>query len=203
MKRMLATLAFSMVAFAATPSFADDGAATFVQTEHGKLLALVKAKEATKVSAEIDTMVDFDAIVKRAFGAPCPTGLKTCTDHFADLSDAQKAEVKGLLKKLVEKNYRKNIDKTVDYDVTVKKATESGGETKVRTSAKSKANTREAPVTVDYIVIASGGGYKVVDIVTEGSSLSKNYYDQFHKMLTTSGQGYGQIVKKLNEKLAK
>ena len=44
---------------------------------------------------------------------------------------------------------------------------------------------------------------KHVDIVTEGSSLTKNYYDQFHKFLTTPGQGYPHIVKKLNEKIAK
>jgi len=43
---------------------------------------------------------------------------------------------------------------------------------------------------------------RVVDIVTEGSSLTKSYYDQFHRMLTNAGQGYAYIVRKLNEKLA-
>ena len=43
----------------------------------------------------------------------------------------------------------------------------------------------------------------MVDIVTEGSSLTKNYYDQFLRMLTTDGQRYPHIVKKLSEKIAK
>jgi ABC-type transporter MlaC component len=41
-----------------------------------------------------------------------------------------------------------------------------------------------------------------VDIVTEGSSLTKNYYDQFHRMLTTQGQGYSYLVQKLRDKIA-
>ena len=39
--------------------------------------------------------------------------------------------------------------------------------------------------------------------MTEGSSLAKNYYDQFHRMLTNPEQGYPQIVKKLNEDFIK
>jgi ABC-type transporter MlaC component len=43
----------------------------------------------------------------------------------------------------------------------------------------------------------------VIDIVTEGSSMTKNYYDQFHRMLTTEGQGYKYMTAKLREKIAK
>jgi hypothetical protein len=39
--------------------------------------------------------------------------------------------------------------------------------------------------------------------VTEGSSLTKNYYTQFDKMLSTPDQGYAHVVKKLRDKLAK
>ncbi len=30
--------------------------------------------------------------------------------------------------------------------------------------------------------------------------MTKNYYDQFHRMLTTAGQGYPYLVKKLQDK---
>ena len=62
---------------------------------------------------------------------------------------------------------------------------------------------RDPAVQVDYVVRNASASYRIVDIVTEGSSLVKNYYEQFHKMLNTPGQGYPYIVKKLNEKLAK
>ena len=115
-----------------------------------------------------------------------------------------KEEVKDLLKKLVEKNYRKNLVKTLDYEIAYKGAQDAGGDSKIRTEAKSKVNAREPAVRIEYLIgLKSGSTYIVKDIVTEGSSLTKNYYDQFHKMMTTPNQGYAHIVKKLNEKLAK
>jgi len=129
--------------------------------------------------------------------------LPSCTNHWSELSEPQKKEVQDLLRKLVEKNYKKNIQKTLDYDITYKGAKESGGDTRVRTEAKSKLKPRDPAVQIDYVVRPAAGGYRIVDIVTEGSSVTKNYYDQFHKMLTTPEQGFPHIVKKLNEKLAK
>ena len=55
---------------------------------------------------------------------------------------------------------------------------------------------------VDYVILANGDKYRVIDIVTEGSSMTKNYYDQFHRMLTTAGQGYPYVVQKLRDKIA-
>jgi phospholipid transport system substrate-binding protein len=125
-------------------------------------------------------------------------------NHWAELTDQQKAEVTGLLKQLVEKNYKKNLIKTLDYEVTYKGTKDvAGGDAKIRTEAKSKLKPRDPAVQVDYVVKGASNGYKVVDIVTEGSSLTKNYMDQFHKMLITPGQGYPHVVKKLNEKVAK
>ena len=46
-------------------------------------------------------------------------------------------------------------------------------------------------------------GFKVVDIVTEGSSLTKNYYDQFRKKMHNPDEGYPNIVQKLKDKIAK
>jgi ABC-type transporter MlaC component len=188
-------------------AFADAGAEQFVQTEHVKLEALLRQPASSmrdqQVTNTLDTMVDYDELARRAFGLPCPPSVPACTNHWGELSDDQKTEVRDLLKKLVEKNYRKNLIKTLDYEVTYKGVKELTGESKIRTEAKSKLKPRDPPVQVDYVVKPASGGYHVVDIVTEGSSLTKNYYDQFHRMLTTAGQGYPHIVKKLNEKIAK
>lgn len=186
---------------------ADASPQAFVEREQGKLSALLKqpasaAREA-QITAELETMVDYQVLAQRSFGEPCPVGVAACANHWKDLTAEQRTEVTDLLKRLVQKNYKKNLTKTVDYDMTYKASVESGGDTKVRTQAKSKLNAREAPISVDYIVNGNGGSYHVVDIVTEGSSVSKNYYNQFHKMLTTPDQGYAYVVKKLKEKLAK
>ena len=63
-------------------------------------------------------------------------------------------------------------------------------------------NPRDPPIQIDYVVRGSPGSYHVVDIITEESSLTKNYYDQFHRMLTNPDQGYSYLVKKLNDKIA-
>ncbi|MFO0663574.1 MAG: ABC transporter substrate-binding protein [Polyangiaceae bacterium] len=186
---------------------ADAGSKGFVENVHGKLNALLKqsasASRETQITAEMDAAIDYDVLARRTFGDPCPIGIKTCTNHWKDLTDAQKAETKDLLKKIVQKNYRKNLNKTMNFNVTFENSVEIGSDTRVRTIAKHKTDVREAPVTIDYIVNGSGGNYHIVDIVTESSSLAKNYYTQFHKMLTTDGQGYPYVVKKLNDKLAK
>ncbi len=108
----------------------------------------------------------------------------------------------GLLQKLVSKNYQKNLTKTLDYDVVYKGASDEAGATRVKTEATSKANPRDPPVQIDYVIAGTQGSYKVIDVITEGSSLTKNYYDQFHRMLTAPDQGYAYLVKKLNDKLA-
>ncbi|HWL88883.1 MAG TPA: ABC transporter substrate-binding protein [Polyangiaceae bacterium] len=204
---LVSALALTGFSTAASADEATDAQA-FVQTQHNKIATLLRqpasgAREA-QVNSALETFVDYDEVTRRAFGKPCPATLSGCTDHWSQLTDAQKTEVRGLLKQLVEKNYRKNIAKTLDYDVSYKGAKAGAlGDSRIRTEAQNKLKPRDPAVQVDYFVHAQTGGMKVVDIVTEGSSLTKNYYDQFHKMFTTPNQGYPYVVKKLNEKIAK
>jgi len=199
----LLTLSVTTLAAAAQADVA--GAQTFVEKEHGNIKKLVDNNApSSDVSKAIDGMVDYDELARRTLGNPCPTGVPACTNHWKDLSADQQAEVTGLLKKLVEKNYHKNLNKTRDYDVSYRGAKEQGDNlSKIRTEAKSKAKPRDPAVQVDYVIMGNGSQYKVIDIVTEGSSMTKNYYDQFHRMLTTAGQGYPYMVQKLKDKIAK
>lgn len=200
-----AAACLALVAFT-PPAEAQSNAQAFVEQEHGRLAALMKqppnaGREAT-ISSELDRMVDYDELARRTFGLPCPPRVSQCQNHWDPLTADQKKEVTDLLRKLVERNYKKNLRKTLDYDVTYKGARATGSDTTIRTEAKSKTKPRESPVTIDYIVSSSAGGFKVVDIRTEGSSLAKNYYQQFHRMLTTPGQGYPHVTKRLRDKIA-
>ncbi len=204
--KLARALLLSATLMAPTFAFADaSGAQGFVQGQQTKLLGFVKQGAAGngQVSSTMDAMIDYDLLAQRTLGSPCAKGVSICADHWTELTPTQRNEVTALLKKLVIKNYTKNLKRTLDYDVTYKSSQEQGKDVRVRTSNQSRVKTREAPYTIDYVVIEAGGGYRIVDIVTEGSSLVKNYYEQFHKMLNTPGQGYPYIVKKLNEKLAK
>jgi ABC-type transporter MlaC component len=185
---------------------ADDPATTFVRAQHDQLRTLLRQPASpardTQLTAALAQMVDYDEMARRAFGQPCPAELPSCKNHWGELSDAQKAEVSGLLRRLVEKNYRKNLAKTLDYDVSYQGASPASGDSAVHTEATSKSKPRDPAVLVDYVVHGSPGALHVVDVVTEGSSLTKSYYDQFHRMLTNPDQGYAYVVKKLNDKVA-
>jgi len=207
-KTLFSTLALALALALASPAHADDpGAQSFVEKEHVQITALLRqpasAGRDAQITQTLDGMVDYDELTRRAFGSPCPAAEPGCQDHWADLSSQQKTEVTGKLKQLVQKNYKKNLAKTLDYDVTYKGAKDAGTDTRIRTEAKSKLKPRDPAVQVDYVVRQASGAYRVVDIVTEGSFLTKNYYDQFHKMLTDPAKLYPHLVAKLDEKIAK
>jgi phospholipid transport system substrate-binding protein len=205
-RAFLASLFVLLIGTWAAVALADDGAQTFLEAQHQKVSALLRQAASpsrdAQISALLDGMIDYGELARRTFGLPCPTAVPGCTNHWAELTDAQKAEVTGLLQKLVSKNYQKNLVKTLDYDISYKGNQDAGGATRVRTEATSKVNPRDPAIQIDYLIAGKPGSYKVIDIVTEGSSLTKNYYDQFHRMLTTPDQGYAYIVKKLNDKIA-
>lgn len=196
-------LSVTTLAFAASADVA--GAQGFVEKEEGQIRRLVEANAPNEqVRTAIDSMVDYEELARRTMGAPCPLTVPSCTNHWKDLNDDQRREVTGLLRQLVEKNTKKNINKTRDYNVTYRGAREQADNlSKIRTEAKSKTKPRDPAIQVDYVVMGMGNGYKVIDIVTEGSSMTKNYYDQFHRMLTNSSQGYPYLVEKLRKKVAK
>lgn len=205
-RHAFAAAAFALTVAVAVPASAQTNAQAFVEQEHGRLSTIIRQTPTGRdasISQELDRMVDYDELARRTFGKPCPAAISQCQNHWDSLTEEQKREVTGLLRRLVERNYKKNLTKTLDYDVAFKGSRPlASGDTKIRTEAKSRTKPREAPVTVDYVVAGQQGTFKVVDIVTEGSSLTKNYYEQFHKMLTTANQGYPHVVKRLNEKIA-
>ena len=199
-----AALAVSCAFIAGDASADVDGAKVFVEREHGQIKKLVEANAPSgDVTKAIDGMVDYDELSKRTFGKPCPATVPNCTNHWDELTAEQRTEVTGLLRRLVEKNYHKNLNKTRDYDISYRGAKDAGENlARIKTEAKNKLKARDPAVQVDYVILGAGDKYRIVDIVTEGSSMTKNYYDQFHRMLTTPGQGYPYVVQKLRDKIA-
>ena len=206
-KKVWGTLALGLTLTLATHVASADEAAdaqAFIQKEQNQITNLMKQNQSdATINAALDTFVDYDEVTRRSLGDPCPPAIPSCVNHYATLTDAQKAEVRDLMRQLVQKNYRKTLRKTLDYEIAYKGSkADDLGDSKVRTQAQSKA-LRDPPVLADYLVHKSNGQMKLVGIVTEGSSLTKNYYDQFHKMFITPGQGYPHLVQKLKDKIAK
>jgi ABC-type transporter MlaC component len=179
----------------------------FVQRETQRLSDFLRqpktgARDA-QVQRELDGMVDYDELTRRAFGDPCPASLPGCTNDWTTLTADQKKEVSGLLRQLIQKNYQKNLEKTLDYEITYRGEKVDAGDTKIRTEAKSKTKPRDPSVLIDYVVRDANGKLSIVDIITEGTSLTKSYYEQFDKKLKSPADGYPNIVEKLKDRIAK
>lgn len=184
------TLSAAATALAQTPD-------EFVKTGHAQLDALLRrpasAQRDAQIASAFDRMVDYDELIRRCF-----------KQHWNELDAAKQAEVSELLRQVVRKNYQKNLKRTLDYNVSFTGTRGQGGDVVVRTQAQSRINVREPVVSIDYVVQGpSGGPYHVVDIITENSSLTTNYYRDFNRFLTTPGQGYPYLVDKLKKKIAK
>jgi hypothetical protein len=164
---------------------------------------LTSAAPAGVVSSRVDAMVDYPEVVRRMFGKSCPTGASSCVNHWDTLTGEQQAELTALVQRLVAKHVESSLARTLAYDVFYGTTTPLGGDlSKVRTEATRRSAPREPAVQVDYLV-RGASRHGVVDVVTEGSSMTKGYYDQFHRMLTTPDQGYAYLVKKVEAKLAR
>jgi phospholipid transport system substrate-binding protein len=207
--RHILVLASALTALAVTApgNAAAEDAQTFVEHQHHRIEQLLHEPESasrdSRVHESLSAFVDYDELTHRAFGEPCPGSEPSCDDLWSKYDDGQRSELRSLLEQLVRKTYQRNLLKTLDYDVTYRGSRDAGGDTKVLTEAKNKLKPREPAVRVDYVVKQTSGGPKVVDIITEGSSLTKNYYDQFRKKMNNPSEGYSNIVQKLKEKIAK
>lgn len=161
------------------------------------------ASRDAKIDGVLSELVDYDEFARRSFGQPCPRTRPRCVDHWSTLTAPQRAEVTPLLQKLVMKTERKNVLKTLDYDIEYKGEHVADGGSTIRMEARSRLAPRDPPLQIDYVIGAAGDAWRVVDIVTEGSSRTKNYYEQFDRMLLDASQGYPYVVKKLKEKIEK
>jgi phospholipid transport system substrate-binding protein len=202
----IARVAAGLAASAPVSASADDPQ-EFVRDQHHRVELLlhepVSASRDARIRDALGTFVDYDELTHRSFGEPCPHAEPSCEDLWTGYTEDQRAELRSLLEQLVRKTYRRNLTKTLDYDVDYKGTRDASGDSRVMTQAKNRMKPREPPVRVDYVVKQTASGPKVVDIITEGSSLTKNYYDQFRRKMHNPAEGYANIVQKLREKIAK
>jgi phospholipid transport system substrate-binding protein len=182
------TLGLALLAPAAS---AGQSPEAFIKERQSKLASLLKAKGSdAKVAAVFDDMLDYETLGKASLGK-----------HWEERSAAERAEFQTVLKRLVRNAYRKNLKKTLDYDVTYKGETKAKAGVLVRTVASSRANKREEPVAIDYLVHKVDGKWRVYDITTEGSSLTRNYKNQFNRVIKK--KGFAELMKRMKTKLDK
>jgi phospholipid transport system substrate-binding protein len=193
--RLLVSLgAIALATSLTAPAHAAESAQDFIQMRQAQVTQLVRqapgSQRDKQVAAVLDGMIDYDELAKRSLAA-----------HWADLSDTQRKEFTDVLRTLVRRNYERNIKNILDYRVEYLGEEQGTAGVIVHSRASSASNSREEPISIDYQLMKMSSGWRVVDVVTEGSSLVNNYRNQFHRVIQKDG--YETLVRRMKEKLAK
>jgi phospholipid transport system substrate-binding protein len=193
--RLLVSLgAIALATSLTAPAHAAESAQDFIQMRQAQVTQLVRqapgSQRDKQVATVLDGMIDYDELAKRSLAG-----------HWADLSDAQRKEFTDVLRTLVRRNYERNIKNILDYRVEYLGEEPGTAGVIVHSRASSASNSREEPISIDYQLMKMSSGWRVVDVVTEGSSLVNNYRNQFHRVIQKDG--YETLVRRMKEKLAK
>jgi ABC-type transporter MlaC component len=191
---------FLFASVLARSAFADDDAATtYVRQQQGHIMALLKkSAPSADVSAAMATIVDYDEMTRRAFGK-----YWTTLSDNPDTNTQRQIEVKGLLRQLIENNYRKNLKKTLGYETDFKNDNAAASEQHVKVKATKGTGHEAKTFHLEYVLRPDGSTFKAVDLVTERSSMTHNYYTQFDTMLSDPAKGYDYLVKKLQDAVSR
>lgn len=189
-RSLVALFAASALLAAPMPAFAAPGAEATLKAKQLELTDLVKKDDKAKLDRAFDDILDYATLSKDSLG-----------DLWAERSPAERAEFQKLLTDLVRAAYRKSIKRTLSYEVEYKGESKVEGGTLVRTVAKSKENSREEPISLDYGMHEVGGRFRIRDIVTDGASLVANYRNQFRRVVKQ--QGFPELLNRMRKKIDK
>lgn len=189
-RRTFLTLALACAALALAPTALAASAEDFVKTKQTELMKLLKqGKPDAEVDKVFDQVLDYRVLAEAAL-----------RDHWAERTDAERAEFTDLLAKLVRASYRKNLKKTLGYDVAYKGSEKGEDGEVVRTVATNTKDAREEPMSIDYVVRSQAASQHIVDVVTEGSSMVANYRSSFNRIMKKGG--FAEVLKRMRKKAA-
>jgi len=193
-RRSLLTLALASCTLAVAPlASADAGeppAQAFIRRKQEELMGLVKAG---KPDAEIDkvfnSLLNYDVLAEASLGS-----------EWANLKAEERAEFTRILSQLVRNSYRKNLKNTLGYKISYTKTITAEGRDVVSTEAENLKNPRDEKIAIDYVVIGDGDQRRIVDVVTEQTSMVLNYRKSFAKVIKKDG--FPKLIEKMKKKAA-
>jgi phospholipid transport system substrate-binding protein len=186
-RSFLVAVACSLVLGVASAAWAG-AAEDLVKNKQTQLTTLVKQnKPDAEVDKVFDSLLDYKVLAEASLGT-----------HWADRTDAEREEFTTLLSKLIRASYRRNLKKTLGYNIEYK-GTEPGkdGEVVRTTATKAKASGSDpASIDIDYVVRSQ----RVIDVVTDGSSMVGNYRSSFNRIMKKGG--FAEVLKRMRKKAA-
>jgi phospholipid transport system substrate-binding protein len=196
LERIIFAVFFSLAVVFASSSVRAESATDFVKGCQNEVISILRDQKAgarrdENIGAVLAKMLDFDHLARQSLAS-----------HWDELDKGQHKEFTDTLRALVQRSYERNIKDVLDFNVEyLREEKGEDGQVTVYTRATPKAKTGDEPVEIDYRMDQPDGKWRVVDIVTEDSSLVANYKSQFHR--TIKKDGYDALIRKMKNKLAK
>lgn len=178
------SLLVSQVALAASSQ-------AYLEAKQKSLMEIIRKPKSPANEKELqtnfDALLDYDALAKDSLGA-----------EWDKRTPEERKQFQALLTTLVQSSYTKNLRGTLDYNIVFEKTQPAKDGELVETVAKHKTDNRKEPISINYLVHQVDGKWRVYDIITEGSSLVKNYNSQFRSIIKKSG--FSDLIERMKKK---
>ena len=151
--------------------------------------ARARASQDAEIQRILSGMIDFRELGRRALG-----------DAWEEQSAEQRDEFVRLLSQLMQRSYREGLETTLRYEISLAGESTDDGEQIVETSAQNRENRREPAISIAYRIYRNEGRFQVVDVVTDGVSMLRNYRRQFRRILRR--EGWDGLMNRMRERSA-
>ncbi len=146
-------------------------------------------KRKSEIKAQAASLFDYGELVKRAMA-----------DHWTKITAAEQTDLVTTLKDLIERNYVKQLKSNVDYKIEYGAEKVTGPDASVMTTVKVKTKGKSTDAEVEYKMHDLGGKWMVWDVITDETSLMRNYKSQFDRIIRNEG-GFKELLKRMKDKL--
>ncbi len=185
---------FLAVGLASPAQAAEQGALQTFKTHHEAVQTLKKDgdKSKDKLQSEVDDLLDYETLAQTALGGG---------DKWKERCGERCDEFQTLLTDLIRKNYLKRIGSDAKYEMTIVGEEARSTSTRVTTQITTDRDGKPEVVEVVYKMKQQESGWKVVDIITDGVSLAKNWRYECTKVVKESG--IDELILRLKKKVKK
>lgn len=200
---VLAAAAFVLFA-AAAPARAEmqkitshdvPAAESYVQNLANEVMAVLNSGQSEQAKEQrirqmIDADLDAEAIAKYTLGS-----------LWRQATPAEFEQFVGLLRDYASSFYEGQLNKYAGARLTVTGSAASGAKAVVVGSTIDKLKDNE-PIQIDWLVVRSAGGFKLLDFRFEGIWLAKSWGDQFASIVSQNGGRFQALNDHLKQQLA-
>lgn len=195
---VLCTAVLSVALVMPSPAAAQQGPATrYLKSKHDQAERVLRRpvrsdRDRERRDAQLNELIggllDYEAVSREALG-----------DTWGERSEEERERFVSLLRRLVERNYQQNLARTLDYQVRYRSEGRRGDAALVHTTARSRDNRRAPEVSIDYRMEQKDGSWVVVDVITDGVSMVRNYRNQFSRIIRRDG--WDGLVSRMESRL--